>query len=286
MAFITCLPTSSYSQQFEARTIAGASYYLGDLAPFRHNLSSSEGKFAGGVSLGWKFDEVFTLSARYIYGTLTGDDKNSNDYVRRKRNLNFTSPLHEFGITLDVYVTTVAPAIKKFGLDFYITTGYNLFYYNPQTEFQGETISLQPLGTEGQGVAAFGNNRKYKLIQPSFAIGVGWDFKISENVKLGFEIAPRLTWTDYIDDVSGTYIGTNDQILEQGELTAALANRKGEYVFGIASSEIVEVETGQQRGDRNDNDWYLMTLSYISYRFGGPVAAIKKANKLKEIKKY
>lgn len=268
------------AQEFEVRSYAGATYYLGDLAPYSHNLSSSQGKFTAGVSFGWKFDEVFTLSLKYLSGTIVGDDNYSKDPIRRKRNLNFFSNINEYGLVLDVYVTTVVPDLKKYGLDFYLTTGFNIFTFNPKTYYDGELIELQPLGTEGQGIASFKTPEKYKLVQPSFAIGVGLDFSLTKNIKLGIEVAPRLTWTDYIDDVSGHYIGTTEQMDEQGQLTAKLANRLGEYA-NPGSGEIIEVVTGDQRGDSKDNDWYLMTLGYISYRFGGPVAAIKKAEEMK-----
>lgn len=273
------------AQEYELRTYVGATYYLGDLAPFTHTLSTSQGKLAKGISIGWKFDEVFTLSFKYLNGELVGDDKNANDVTRRRRNLNFVSDIHEYGIALDIYLTTVIPKLHKYGLDFYLAPAFNIFKFNPKTEYQGEMVELQPLGTEGQGVDEFGTKDKYKLIQPSFALGLGFNFKLGDKIRLGFELVPRMTFTDYLDDVSGVYISTEDQKQLQGDLTTALANRKGEYIFGINSGEVEPVLTGEQRGDGRDNDWYLMTLSYVSYRFGGPVAEKEKLAKLEKIQK-
>lgn len=271
------------AQQYEVRSYIGASYYLGDLAPFTHNLSTSQGKLALGASIGWKFDEVFTLNFKYIYAQLAGDDSRANDFTRRRRNLNFQTNLNEFGASLDIYVTTVIPKLEKYGIDIFIAPAFNIFKFNPKTEYQGEMIELQPLGTEGQGVTQFGNQKKYKLWQPSFALGLGFDFKLWDKLRLGMEIVPRMTFTDYLDDVSGRYIGTELQQDVQGDLVAALANRRGEYIFGVTAGEIDPVESGELRGDGRDNDWYLMTLSYISYRFGGPVAKKEIEEKLKNL---
>ncbi len=120
-------------------------------------------------------------------------------------------------------------------------------------------MALQPLGTEGQRLPA-SNNPIYQLTQFSIPVGLGLKFAISDSWNIGFELGSRLTFTDYLDDVSTTYASDNELLETQGELALALANRSRTPKLG-----------GEGRGDAEDKDWYIMGGLSISFNLSETV---------------
>jgi hypothetical protein len=99
-----------------------------------------------------------------------------------------------------------------------------MFYFNHQAKYQGKWYNLQPLGTEGQGIAG----KKYKRLQPELTLGTGWNFKAGNSSYIGFEVAIKITRTDYIDDVSGQYFDKASLNSSNGKLAAILSDRSGD----------------------------------------------------------
>ncbi len=266
LVIVLCnLALNSSAQKYGLKTSIGTTHYLGDLAPYSHNLSFTEGHVATTIAFTSKANEFLTLFSKVLIGKLSGSDTNAIDPARRRRNLNFTTDLYEFGFGTEISLLSIWPKFQRFGIDFYLTGGISVYHINPRTMYNGQWYFLQPLATEGQGIP--GNHiEKYKLWQIAFPMGIGFSFDLSPQISMGFEIVPRYTTTDYIDDVSSDYIGTQQQIDSQGTLTAALANRMGEYIYGPNSTELIFVQDGTQRGDPNDRDWYL--FNSITFGFG------------------
>ena len=114
---------------------------------------------------------------------------------------------------------------------------------------------LQPLGTEGQGTAAYPDRQKYQLIEVSMPFGIGYRWRISPGMHLTVEYGWRKTWTDYLDDVSTTYVGADLLNSTSGSsMAAVLADRSGEVEPGYVNA------VGVKRGDDALCDWY----SYFS----------------------
>lgn len=265
-----CVVGTTQSQDISIKTFAGTAYYLGDLAPYTHNLSFSKGRAAFGISASKSLSDQVKLSARFYRGMLEGSDELAKDYNRRRRNLSFESPITELSLTTDVYISEIIPIMKKWGVDMYLYTGVSVFHFNPRTLIDGEWFDLQPLATEGQGVQEFGGIPKYRRTQVGVPLGFGLQFSISPNVAIGFEIAPRLTFTDYIDDVSTDYVDYERQLEVQGETVARLGNRIAEFEYGDQYHEMIAAGEkshfpGYVRGDPSDNDWYLFTNVTLSY---------------------
>lgn len=140
----------------------------------------------------------------------------------------------------------------------------SLFHFNPKAIYEGRLVALQPLGTEGQGSKLLNSNDKYSLTQISIPFGFELQFDLSDEPELGFEVIPRWTFTDYLNDVSVVYVPLADLSAQNGELAAALSNRKGKYL-GIPAMDGVE---GTMRGNPENADWYMFMAVYISYRWG------------------
>lgn len=268
--FMMVASSQSQAQRFEVRSYVGVSYYQGDLSPLPINLSFSKGHATVGVSSGFHVNKFFSIHTKLLKGKLSGTDADASDILRRKRNLSFETSLWEYGVSTEFNFNAIFKKLNKYGLEFYYTTGLNVFKFNPKTRYNGKWVDLQPLGTEGQNIEGVGASKRYGLTQLSFPFGFGTRFKLSERYSFGIEIAPRYTTTDYIDDVSGDYVSYDELLEGGGPLSASLSNRMGEFI----GTGTVDVETGTVRGDGGDNDWYLFTGVYFSYKVGAVIPAL------------
>ncbi len=255
------------AQEYEFRFYLGANYYQGDLAPTTHKFSFSQGQLAWSTLVGIKLNDLFKVNAKFMTGKLVGRDSDSKNASKKSRNLSFQSPLYEFGINTEININHFLKGLDKYGVKVYYTTGINVFKFNPKTFARNEfgvveIIELQPLGTEGQGLPGF--NDKYKLTQFNIPFGIGLRFHLFDNIEMGIELVPRITFTDYIDDVSGTYVSYDDLIAANRPVTAIVANRMGEYL----GTDVVNLPTGTGRGNPDGNDWYFFSGVYLSYNWG------------------
>ncbi|MEM9545992.1 MAG: DUF6089 family protein [Bacteroidota bacterium] len=262
------------SQEYEFRFYIGANYYQGDLSPSNGKFSFSPGRLSLATMLGTKIHDALRLNLKLMVGQIGGDDTDAALNNRKIRNLSFDSPIYEAGLNAEISLNYFLKKLDKYGIDIYYTTGFNVFRFSPQTTLQGpdgrfELIDLQPLGTEGQGLPGYDD--KYSLTQFNIPFGVGFKFQLFDNVELGFEFVPRVTFTDYLDDVSGAYVSYNELIAADRPLAARLANRTGEFL----GTGPVMVETGTPRGDPEGNDWYFFASVYFSYNFGSGFVAKK-----------
>lgn len=240
----------------------GAMYYHGDLTPRTIGLSTGPARFSWGATLGSNVTDWASINARFMNGRLTGDDRFSLDETRKSRNLNFTTPIYEFGIYTDLKVNKLIKRLDKYKVRLYITAGLNFFRFNPSTTYQGRSVALQPIGTEGQTMST--NDKKpYSLTAISRPIGIAIEFDLTKKISIGIEAAPRKTFTDYIDDVSGTYVNYDEMMAAGNYLGAQLSNRTGEY-FGTDNAR---VPTGTLRGNPSQNDWYTHFGFYFKYSF-------------------
>ena len=264
LSIVICCAFRSYCQVPKVKVYAGTMHYMGDLSPLDHPLSFSKGHFATGVSYTLVSNEIASYFVRFMHGKVSGNDALSASSFRQKRNLSFESNIDEFGVGVEISLMSLLPSIKKYGLDVYVTAGTNIFHFNPKAYYQGEWIDLQPLGTEGQGSSILFKT-PYKRWQLNFPIGIGASFELSSFVSMAIEIAPRILLTDYLDDVSKEYVGTTEQIQDQGVLSAALANRMGELATSVNEPDDFFVYTGQPRGNVTDKDRYFFSsIHFIS----------------------
>ena len=87
-------------------------------------------------------------------------------------------------------------------------------------------------------------------------IGLGVKYAVSDKVNVSFEIAHRFTTTDYIDDVSTTYVGIDK--FPASSVAAKLQDRS--YELGTP----IGVE-GRQRGFSKQKDQYAIAEIGISF---------------------
>lgn len=259
---ITTLIFSSITkaQQFKPNTeigvLLGASYYLGDLNTVHFNQSSA----AAGLIIRKNIDRRFTYKAELMYLNLRSDERESDDTIAFDRGLHFRSPVYELSGQIEFNFLPYQPGNPLYPWTPFIYTGISLFHYNPQAENKnGEWVNLQELGTEGQGTQDYLDREKYSLIQFAIPMGGGFKIAVNESFNIILEYGIRKTFTDYLDDVSTTFVGD--------------LNQASDYPREMRSTGAIEMSDpkgthymGDQRGNPNNKkDWYSfagITLSF------------------------
>ena len=263
LCFAAIFPIFLSAQDAEIGLQFGASGYSGDITPTSKFLS--RGRDHASLAIFGRIDmtRFFATRASFTYGKISGDDALAKSTGLQSRNLSFQSSLLELALVGEINPLGNNLTGRKFRPYFY--GGVAVFHFKPETNYNGKLVALQPLGTEGQGMDGFG--KKYRLTQLSIPLGVGARYRITERINLGFDIGIRKTFTDYLDDVSGTYVNYNDLSKENGAVAAALGNRQGELLGN--GNEPVLLPTGTQRGNALKKDWYYSAGVTLSYQFFG-----------------
>jgi Domain of unknown function (DUF6089) len=207
-------------------------------------------KNAIGIRLEGSFGQVAAYDSilKKVKATTTG---------RYERNLSFRSNITEFSALAEIH-----PLNFKVDLDRepsryspYLLAGIGYFNFNPQARLNGAWIDLHPLRTEGQGFAEYPGKKEYSLRQVNVPIGMGVKYELNSFLNARFEVVYRKLFTDYLDDVSGTYADATTFFTrltpQQAALAAQLHDRRQEL------DPLAFPTPGQQRGDPADNDSYF-----------------------------
>ena len=213
----------------------------------------------------YRFHPYWATSTVLNFGHLKGDDSNTGEITRRSRNLHFRSTIVELSQRLEVIVI----ANEKFGARYnisrhrkrmkdhneqvYLFAGMGVGYFNPKALFNGRWVELRPLRTEGQGLVDGPN--EYSLITATVPVGIGFRYGINRMWRIGLEATYVKTFSDYIDDVSGTYYSQNELAQQVGSASAYLSNPSTENTPWFSA--------GQQRGDVEKDAYYYINLKII-----------------------
>ncbi len=224
-------------RQHEAGIFVGGSYYLGDLNPGRHFFLTQP---SGGVFYRFTPNYRYAFRGGYNFGNLMGDDSQSEDPDQRKRNLNFKSRINDFHLLAEFNFLEYRISNDKYRATFFIFAGINVFNFRPQGNLgNAQWESLRELRTEGQ-------TKKYRLWQVGIPFGVGIKLNVSKKIGIGLEWAPRKTFTDWIDDVSGKY--PNPAVNPaNGVKGQQYSNRT------LDGGDVINA----QRGNPRTKDWYV-----------------------------
>lgn len=240
--------------------IGGATYF-GDLNQGK-TLAST--RYAANFFLKNNVNPYIAYKAHIMYGLVSGSDALSKNTFNKTRNLDFNSNIIELGFQTEFNFLNYTLGDFDNRFTPYIALGIGVFNYNPYTTYENTKYFLRPLGTEGQNFELY-KDRRYKSYALSIPIGMGIKYWVGGGLTAAFEITNRFTSTDYLDDVSTTYVGasyfssTNPPI-PTDEPAFVLQDRsieKGEPI-GIS---------GRQRGISGTRDQYLTALFTLSIRF-------------------
>ena len=265
------LPLLSTAQHGELGLIIGASVYQGDLTPSRIWSSIGQTHISYGAFYRQNLHKFFALKFAITQGTISGDDATARSEGRKARNLSFKSPVTELALTAEINVLGYQPYNLEKVFSPYAFGGIALYRFNPKAKLDGKWYELHPLGTEGQYFPETGKS-PYKLIQFSIPMGMGFKYALNDIWNIGIEMGSRMTFTDYLDDVSTTYVADNKWLESGQEIAAQLANRSSSVKNG-----------GELRGNARNNDWYIFGGITLSYNFldNGLVGARRRGRRSK-----
>lgn len=241
-----CLPLFSYSQRLHVNLFGGFANYQGDLQDKPFTLEQSNGAFGAGIK--YDLNGHFSLRTGIMYGIVRADDK-ENSASLQPRNLSFKSRVLEGNLLLEYNLLDLN--YRKFTP--YVFGGVGVFHFNPYAyDSLGRKVFLKPLSTEGQGLAQYPDRKPYKRTQFALPFGGGIKLRVTENVVLGYEVGMRKTFTDYLDDVSKTYVDAAILAAERGPKAVEMSYRGGELKGGNPLYPIA----GTKRGSEQFKDWY------------------------------
>ncbi len=253
----------SYVQEGEFGISAGAAHYFGDL---NNRARLNRPKPAFGAFFRKQFTNYIALRVSGQFAQLGYSDVyNTDNTYELRRNLSFNTNIWELAVQGDFNFFKFIPGTLDYPFTPYITFGVGVFSYDPYAYYQGQKVYLRPLGTEGEGSAQYPDRKTYGTMAVCFPFGVGVKYNVTPKVNVGFEVVYRFTTTDYIDDVSKTYVDPSifptlpDGSPSLAEIMSDRSNETGATKIGFVNG------TGRQRGFSKQNDAYVtaqMTLSF------------------------
>ncbi len=237
----------------------GAAHYFGDLNT-RARLNRP--KMAATVFFRKNFSNYISARlgasfARIGYSDVYNSD---NEYMHR-RNLSFNSSVWELAVQGDFNFFRFMPGEPGFNFTPYITLGVGAFSYDPFAYLGKEKIFLRPLGTEGQGTTQYPDRKPYSAMAFSIPFGAGIKYSVNERFNIAFEVLHRYTNTDYLDDVSTTYVNpaiflpNADNSPSQAFLLSDRSYEVGEPI-GIP---------GRQRGNSKQKDQFITAMFHLTF---------------------
>ncbi len=263
--------------------------YFGDVTPEADftSLRLNSTRPSVSVFVTRKFTPRISGRATLSWGRITGDDSKSaspdeaENVPRYKRNLSFRNDIKELSLIgiVDLFENR-RTYLRRPDFTPYAFAGVAVFHHNPMAYYDGGNgvatgwYDLQPLGTEGQYAEGEGYPDPYKKIQFAIPFGLGVRYRIDKRWDVGLEVTWRKTFTDYLDDVSGSYADKNDL---KNPVAIALSDRSAESARAKAGQYPIVTDggfphlrgygsKGDQRGDITDDDWFIttgITLTYI-----------------------
>lgn len=237
----------------------GAAHYFGDL---NTTAQLNRPKLAATVFFRKNFNNYVSGRIGASYARLGYSDiyNTHNEYMRR-RNLSFNSNVWELTLQGDFNFFRFMPGEPGYNFTPYVTLGAGIFSYDPFAYLAGEKIHLRELGTEGQGSSLYPDRKQYSSMGISFPVGVGIKYSFNERINIGFEILHRFTNTDYLDDVSKTYVDPS-VFPTNPDGTPSVARLLHDRSYEVG--EPIGIP-GRQRGNSKQKDQFVTAMFHITF---------------------
>jgi opacity protein-like surface antigen len=256
---MTAAQSQSIIQEGEFGLGIGSGHYFGDL---NTRAKLNRPKIAATAFFRKNFGNYVAVRAGVSFAQLGYSDiYNTHNETMLRRNLSFNSNVWEMALQGDFNFFRFMPGEPAYSFTPYVTLGVGVFNYDPYAYLDGQKYFLRPLNTEGQGSSLYPDRQPYSSMAFSFPIGGGFKYAINENINVGFELVYRVTNTDYLDDVSTTYVDPSVfPPLPNGDPSPAflLHDRSGELGEPIGIP-------GRQRGISSQKDQFITGIFYIAF---------------------
>lgn len=260
LLLVVLFPLLLSAQRLHVNLFGGFANYQGDLQDKPVTLGQSNAAFGAGIK--YDLTNHFSLRAGLMYGSVQAEDSKNSDSALIVRNLSFKSRIFEGNLLFEYNLFDLT--VRKFTP--YAFGGLAIYHFNPFAyDTLGNKIYLQPLSTEGQGLAQYPDRKSYKRTQFAIPFGGGIKLRVSDNIVLGYEMGLRKLFTDYLDDVSTTYIDPAALLAAKGAKAVEMSYRGGELKGG----DPVYPAEGSIRGGAKFKDWYYFHGITVSIGING-----------------
>lgn len=271
IAFQSFAQYESTVQEGEFGVSVGAAHYFGDL---NTRAGLKRPKPALGLFFRKQFGNYVGLRVAAHYARLGYSDVYNSNEFQQRRNLSFNTNIWELALQGDFNFFKFIPGTEEFRFTPYVTLGAGVFSYDPYAYYQNQKIFLRPLGTEGQGYSQYPDRKPYGTMAFCVPFGVGVKYNVNSRMNIGFEVVHRFTNTDYLDDVSSTYV---DPVIfpKLPDGTASIAELLNDRSYETGEPIGFVNGSARSRGYPKQKDQYIMaelTLSFnlTSYRCPTP----------------
>jgi opacity protein-like surface antigen len=244
---------------------------------FVKDLNMGKTKFAGSIFVSAMYKYAAGLRLEATFGQVAADDKilakvKETTFGRYERNLSFRSNITEFSAVAELHPFYIfgnynddnSADPPRFSP--YLLAGVGFFSFKPQAQIGNTWVDLQPLSTEGQGFAEYPDRKQYKLNQMNIPLGLGVKYELNDLINLRAEFVYRKLNTDYLDDVSTTYV---DPTLYANYFTGSKLQNAlllNDRQYELDPTHITQ--PGDQRGNSKNNDAYFSFNIKASFIFG------------------
>ena len=266
-------PVEDVAGRFEISAHLGATTFFGDLGgnrgrggPFAKDFDFRTIHSLTGLSLAYYPENYYKIKLSVNRTFVDGADSLIHNYGdaerwRWYRNLSFRSNILEGSVEAEFYpLIWLSKTNTVRWFDPFFSIGLGAFHFNPQAKLNDEWIDLQPLHLEGQGFSEYPDRKPYSLTQFYIPYSLGAKYYLNDSWSISGSLLWRRTFTDYIDDISTTYI---DPVLFDKNLPgpkAALAKQ-------LYSRSLTpwKVKPNVAKADQRDRDSYVTLLVTVSY---------------------
>ncbi|MFZ6050930.1 DUF6089 family protein [Halocola ammonii] len=289
-------PKESAAQyDFEAGIKLGGANYLGDIGgkslprrDFIWDMHLNQTNVAIGAYGRYRFSRLISVAANITYLQINDYDSESTNPARRARNLHFRNRMVEFGgrgeVTIFYHNDVGGRGFYNPKFKLYGHAGLSVFRHNPQAQLYnpdageptGEWVDLRPLRTEGQ-------DSEYETFAMAVPLGIGLHFTFNNRWRLGWEMSWRMTFTDYLDDISTDYANPQDLSPEAAEFASQTSQEIIDAIndpeaSGTVWSHQYDTRSNQTapRGEASNNDNYLTMTFSVGYVFRGRSSFYKR----------
>jgi hypothetical protein len=237
----------------------GASHYFGDLNT-RARLNRA--KIAGTIFFRKNMGNYIAVRIGATFAQLGYSDQyNTHNTYMYSRNLSFNSKVWELTLQGDFNFFRFMPGDPQYSFTPYITLGAGVFSFDPYAYLRGEKIPLRSLGTEGQGSALYPDRKQYSSMAICIPFGAGIKYAFNEKINIAFEVLHRFTNTDYLDDVSKTYVDPSVFPLNpDGSVSNAQLLHDRSYEIG----EPIGLPN-RQRGNSKQKDQFVTAMIHLTF---------------------
>jgi hypothetical protein len=239
----------------------GAAHYFGDL---NTRAKLNRPKFAAGIFFRKNFGNYIAARVVANYAQLGYSDiYNTHNEFMHLRNLSFNTSVWELSLRGDFNFFRFLPGDPDYRFTPFISLGIGVFSYDPYAYLQGVKYYLRPLGTEGQGSSLYPDRKPYGSMAFCIPFGVGLKYAVNQQFNIGLEITHRFTNTDYLDDVSKTYVDPTifppipPAVDNSTNPAYLLSDRSYEYGQRIGIK-------GRQRGVDTNKDQFVTAMIYVT----------------------